>query len=484
MGQGVGRIVGTLALRAPERTANWARNASRRLPQIARSRPVSSIRVTPLRTIMPRPHEPVARPLGEGAEPGRIDERSFFEAGPRRTPGRAGWRERRSLRRPPRPTGRCGGPQTVEDQDACALYAAVRKDGKATHDVIEKGFVALQKMLHRAGNVDGEGDGCGVMIDIPRLIWQEEVRHGRPRAAPGARPRVRGRARLRLARRRLRAGQAARAPDPPSRRPARAGRARGPRRRARRSGPTAREEEPHFWQVGVLVPDAEARDRILFDVAIEIESDARRTRRLAVGGELRLQGDGRAAGAAGLLRRPLRPALRDRLAARPQPLLDEHVAVVHARAAVLGPRPQRRDQHDRAPARRVAHARRADPRRLLRLAGPEPADRDADPPARPVAAGGDGAGRAADRERDPPVPRGPARLLHVPAPGDGPVRAGPDRADRAPRRRARVLGRRARPAPAVADRGARLLRVQLRAGRRAARRHDRRAQAAVARARR
>ena len=64
-------------------------------------------------------------------------------------------------------------PQTVEDKDACALYAAVRRDGKATHDVIEKGFIALQKMLHRAGNVDGEGDGCGVMIDIPRLLWQE-----------------------------------------------------------------------------------------------------------------------------------------------------------------------------------------------------------------------------------------------------------------------------------------------------------------------
>ena len=91
-------------------------------------------------------------------------------------------------------------PQTVEDQDACALYAAVRKDGRATHDVIEKGFVALHKMLHRAGNVDGEGDGCGVMVDIPRLIWQEEVRTRRARAAPCARSRVRGRAHLRLAR--------------------------------------------------------------------------------------------------------------------------------------------------------------------------------------------------------------------------------------------------------------------------------------------
>ena len=43
-------------------------------------------------------------------------------------------------------------------------------------------------------------------------------------------------------------------------------------------------------------------------------------------------------------------------------------------------------------------------------------------------------------------------LLHVPAPGDGPVRAGPGGADRPPRRRVRVLRRRARPAAAVAGR--------------------------------
>ena len=33
-------------------------------------------------------------------------------------------------------------------------------------------------MLHRAGNVDGEGDGCGILVDIPRQIWAEEVRAG------------------------------------------------------------------------------------------------------------------------------------------------------------------------------------------------------------------------------------------------------------------------------------------------------------------
>src|SRR5205823_8360640 len=69
-------------------------------------------------------------------------------------------------------------PKTVEDRDACALYAAVQKSAGASHEPIERALVALEKMLHRAGNVDGEGDGCGVLIDIPRKIWAEEVRAG------------------------------------------------------------------------------------------------------------------------------------------------------------------------------------------------------------------------------------------------------------------------------------------------------------------
>jgi glutamate synthase (NADPH) large chain len=36
-------------------------------------------------------------------------------------------------------------------------------------------------------------------------------------------------------------------------------------------GPTAREEEPHFWQVAGLVADAENGERILFDLTIELE---------------------------------------------------------------------------------------------------------------------------------------------------------------------------------------------------------------------
>ncbi len=62
-------------------------------------------------------------------------------------------------------------PQTVEDRDACALYASVEKDATARHEPIPTALVALESMLHRAGNVDGEGDGCGVLLDIPRKIW-------------------------------------------------------------------------------------------------------------------------------------------------------------------------------------------------------------------------------------------------------------------------------------------------------------------------
>jgi glutamate synthase (NADPH/NADH) large chain len=83
--------------------------------------------------------------------------------------------ERYSPERPYRPLV---SPPSVEDKDACAIYASVRKDATPSHEPIELAIPALQKMLHRAGNVDGEGDGCGLLVDIPRKIWAEEVRVG------------------------------------------------------------------------------------------------------------------------------------------------------------------------------------------------------------------------------------------------------------------------------------------------------------------
>jgi glutamate synthase (NADPH/NADH) large chain len=162
-------------------------------------------------------------------------------------------------------------PPSVEDKDACAIYASVRKDASPSHEPVQRAIPALQKMLHRAGNVDGEGDGCGLLVDIPRKIWAEEVRTGGhdpsltlddafavahvfidrsqdlERVQHDARELL-GRGGFRILAERI--GVV----DSPA------------------LGPTAREEEPHFWQIGGLVADASRRDRVLFDLMIELET--------------------------------------------------------------------------------------------------------------------------------------------------------------------------------------------------------------------
>jgi glutamate synthase (NADPH/NADH) large chain len=161
-------------------------------------------------------------------------------------------------------------PKTVEDKDACALYAVIRTDGRPTHELIDNGFVALKKMLHRAGNVDGEGDGCGVLIDIPRAIWQEEVRNG-GHAPKLALDRAFAVAHIFVSRRVDMAEVKHEARQILDRGGLRVLAERQDEVASSALGPTARENEPHFWQLGVLVPDASARDRILFDVMIELE---------------------------------------------------------------------------------------------------------------------------------------------------------------------------------------------------------------------
>lgn len=157
-------------------------------------------------------------------------------------------------------------PATVEDRDACALYASVRKDGKPSHAPIPLALDALGQMLHRAGNIDGEGDGCGMQIDIPRKIWAEEIRKDGHAASlaldekfavahifiprTGAVKNVQHDAREIMS-------------------------AAGLRVLAEREGivdssalgPTAREEEPVFWQVGGLIDGA----RACFELMVELE---------------------------------------------------------------------------------------------------------------------------------------------------------------------------------------------------------------------
>jgi glutamate synthase (NADPH/NADH) large chain len=69
----------------------------------------------------------------------------------------------------------------LDERDACALVASVRKNGEATHGNLKRALGALSIMGHRSGEVNGEGDGCGVMTDIPRLLWAQALeQEGKP----------------------------------------------------------------------------------------------------------------------------------------------------------------------------------------------------------------------------------------------------------------------------------------------------------------
>ena len=69
----------------------------------------------------------------------------------------------------------------LDERDACALVASIRKNGEATHGNLKRALAALSIMGHRSGEVNGEGDGCGVMTDIPRVLWSQALEHeGKP----------------------------------------------------------------------------------------------------------------------------------------------------------------------------------------------------------------------------------------------------------------------------------------------------------------
>jgi glutamate synthase (NADPH) large chain len=161
-------------------------------------------------------------------------------------------------------------PPSVEDNDACAIYASVRKDGTAHREPVALALSNLQKMLHRAGNVDGEGDGCGLMVDLPRRIWAEEVRKD------GHNPSLVLDPAFAVAHVFIERSAEAERTKHDAREILVGG---GFRILAERDGvvsspalgATAREEEPHFWQLGGLVADADNRDRTLFDLLNELE---------------------------------------------------------------------------------------------------------------------------------------------------------------------------------------------------------------------
>src|SRR4051812_5269626 len=159
-------------------------------------------------------------------------------------------------------------PLTVEDRDACALYAAVAKDAQPAHEPIEAALAALETMLHRAGSVDGEGDGCGLLLDIPREIWAEEVRAGghQTRLTLDERFAV---AHIFIPRKADPEDVKAKAREIMSRGGLRILAERSDQVDSSELGPNAREEEPHFWQVGGLIDDP----KLTFELTVALESE-------------------------------------------------------------------------------------------------------------------------------------------------------------------------------------------------------------------
>ncbi|MBK8138808.1 MAG: alpha-hydroxy-acid oxidizing protein [Chloroflexi bacterium] len=67
----------------------------------------------------------------------------------------------------------------TSERGACALICAVRKGGQPTHGNVKRTIEALARMGHRTGYIEGEGDGVGILTDIPRELWAKWlVQHG------------------------------------------------------------------------------------------------------------------------------------------------------------------------------------------------------------------------------------------------------------------------------------------------------------------
>lgn len=62
-----------------------------------------------------------------------------------------------------------------QEHDACGIVSAIEKKRIPTKANIDAVINALVKMNHRAGFINGEGDGVGIHVDIPKNLWKEKL---------------------------------------------------------------------------------------------------------------------------------------------------------------------------------------------------------------------------------------------------------------------------------------------------------------------
>ena len=162
----------------------------------------------------------------------------------------------------------------LKEHDACALAAFATRDGRPSRAMLERALTSLQMMVHRSGSVDGEGDGSGLMVDLPRPTWRRRLEARGPRPGPRRRPALHGRPHLlRLVGR----GRGPGAPHPGAVMEAHgfevlwSGEGTVDRGAL---GPRAAETPPIFWQIACLAEEpGAAASRACYRAMVEIERD-------------------------------------------------------------------------------------------------------------------------------------------------------------------------------------------------------------------
>lgn len=61
------------------------------------------------------------------------------------------------------------------EHDSCGIICIIEKDGYPSRNNVQKVIDALVKTEHRSGFINGEGDGCGILTDIPRALWEKKL---------------------------------------------------------------------------------------------------------------------------------------------------------------------------------------------------------------------------------------------------------------------------------------------------------------------
>ena len=64
------------------------------------------------------------------------------------------------------------------EHDACGVGMVANLGGEASHEIVDKGMTILKRLMHRGatGNDPETGDGAGLLLKIPRVFFEKEMK--------------------------------------------------------------------------------------------------------------------------------------------------------------------------------------------------------------------------------------------------------------------------------------------------------------------